>query len=57
MESSVMTAGDAAQEVVGQIKWFDMAKGYGFIKPSGGLAGRRPPASNLRAPIGLQGGL
>jgi CspA family cold shock protein len=39
MESSVMTAGDAAQEVVGQIKWFDVAKGYGFIKPSGGLQG------------------
>jgi cold shock protein len=28
--------GDATQEIVGQVKWFDLAKGYGFIKPSGG---------------------
>ena len=26
-------------EVVGQIKWFDLAKGYGFIKPTSGVQG------------------
>ena len=41
METSVLASppGDAAQEVVGQIKWFDIAKGYGFIKPASGLQG------------------
>jgi CspA family cold shock protein len=30
---------DGALEVIGSIKWFDMNKGYGFIKPSNGLEG------------------
>src|SRR5689334_6641031 len=30
---------DDALEVIGSIKWFDMNKGYGFIKPSNGLEG------------------
>ena len=30
--------GDAL-EVMGLIKWFDLNKGYGFIKPSGGVEG------------------
>ncbi len=30
---------EAAVEVAGQIKWFDLAKGYGFIKPNGGAQG------------------
>ncbi|MDE2182091.1 MAG: CspA family cold shock protein [Alphaproteobacteria bacterium] len=30
---------DATVEVVGQIKWFDLAKGYGFIKPASGGQG------------------
>jgi Cold shock proteins len=37
LTASAMT--DATQEIVGQIKWFDLAKGYGFIKPSGGAQG------------------
>ena len=40
METSVTAspvAGEAAQEVTGQVKWFDLTKGYGFIKPAGGL--------------------
>ncbi|MBU6299194.1 MAG: CspA family cold shock protein [Alphaproteobacteria bacterium] len=41
MDISVMASlpGEAAQEVIGQIKWFDLTKGYGFIKPAGGLQG------------------
>lgn len=27
------------QEIVGQVKWFDLAKGYGFIKPESGVQG------------------
>ena len=32
-------AGDGAREVAGLIKWFDLNKGYGFIKPSSGVDG------------------
>src|ERR1700761_5853870 len=42
METSVLSspeAGVAAFEVTGLIKWFDLAKGYGFITPSGGQQG------------------
>lgn len=41
METSVLTseAMEAAQEIIGQIKWFDIAKGYGFIKPADGECG------------------
>ncbi len=42
METSVTASpvvGEAAQEVTGQVKWFDLTKGYGFIKPAGGLQG------------------
>ena len=42
MESGVgysPIGGEAAQEVTGQVKWFDLSKGYGFIKPTGGLQG------------------
>jgi CspA family cold shock protein len=28
-----------AQEVAGLVKWFDITKGYGFIKPSSGSSG------------------
>lgn len=31
--------GETAQEVVGQVKWFDLTKGYGFIKPASGMQG------------------
>ncbi|MDE3114883.1 MAG: cold shock domain-containing protein, partial [Pseudomonadota bacterium] len=31
--------GEVAFEVVGQVKWFDLAKGYGFIKPTSGPEG------------------
>src|ERR1700741_112330 len=30
---------EAAIQVTGRVKWFDSAKGYGFIKPSNGLEG------------------
>lgn len=30
---------DGVREVVGLVKWFDMNKGYGFIKPSNGDGG------------------
>ncbi len=36
---SASSVGEATQEIVGQIKWFDIAKGYGFIKPNGGIQG------------------
>ncbi len=41
MDTSVMVSppGEAAQQVIGQIKWFDLTKGYGFIKPTGGVQG------------------
>ncbi|NIK89933.1 CspA family cold shock protein [Rhizomicrobium palustre] len=41
METTVMASpmSEAAQEIVGQIKWFDLAKGYGFIKPVSGAQG------------------
>ena len=42
METSVVASpviGEVAQEVVGQVKWFDLTKGYGFIKPMSGVQG------------------
>ncbi len=42
METSLAVAsgmGDAAFEIAGQIKWFDLTKGYGFIKPLNGSEG------------------
>lgn len=41
MESSSVTSPPAgeAQEVTGQVKWFDLTKGYGFIKPAGDAQG------------------
>jgi cold shock protein len=41
MDTSLIASspGDAAQEIVGLIKWFDLAKGYGFIKPIEGAQG------------------
>src|SRR6185436_20061765 len=37
MEASSATV--AAQEVASMVKWFDITKGYGFIKPSNGDEG------------------
>jgi cold shock protein len=34
-----LDAGQAGLEVTGLVKWFDPAKGYGFIKPSHGQSG------------------
>jgi len=37
METSVMASsglGEAAFQITGLVKWFDIAKGYGFIKPA-----------------------
>src|ERR1700761_8222323 len=40
METSLMASpSEAAQEVSGQVKWCDLTKGYGFIKPASGLQG------------------
>jgi len=41
MDTSVTTASMAepTQEIIGEVKWFDSAKGYGFIKPSSGVQG------------------
>jgi CspA family cold shock protein len=42
METSSLASpglGEAAFQVTGQVKWFDLAKGYGFIKPSSGQQG------------------
>lgn len=42
METVVLASpgpGEMPFEVTGLIKWFDLAKGYGFIKPSSGPAG------------------
>ena len=36
--SASVSEGDAL-EVIGLVKWFDLNKGYGFIKPSGGVEG------------------
>ena len=32
-------SGEAAQQVIGQVKWFDLAKGYGFIRPTNSAVG------------------
>lgn len=41
MEANVAAAlaAEATLEVAGQIKWFDLTKGYGFIKPLAGAQG------------------
>jgi len=42
METSVSASqdhGEVALEITGRVKWFDSAKGYGFIKPSNSAQG------------------
>src|SRR5438132_13293540 len=41
MESQVASPGGPGEtfEIAGSMKWFDLAKGYGFIKPSAGHQG------------------
>lgn len=41
MESQAVPSAVAGEafEITGSVKWFDVAKGYGFIKPSAGLQG------------------
>jgi CspA family cold shock protein len=42
METSVLAApglGEVPFEITGLVKWFDLAKGYGFIKPATGPSG------------------
>src|SRR6516162_6015048 len=42
METSILDSrgpGESAFEISGLIKWFDISKGYGFIKPAGGSQG------------------
>jgi len=41
MESHIipLTGSGEAFEVAGSVKWFDLAKGYGFIKPAAGPQG------------------
>jgi CspA family cold shock protein len=39
MAAASVGADEAALEVMGQIKWFDLNKGYGFIRPSNGIEG------------------
>lgn len=34
-----VAGGEAAQQVIGSVKWFDLAKGYGFIRPANSSVG------------------
>lgn len=38
-QAATPAMGEVAQEVTGQVKWFDLTKGYGFIKPASGVQG------------------